>query len=74
MQEILWIGFDNGRKFINSEVESFLNNNNERIIRSKPYIPKSQGACERIYITIRKALLIRFLENNEIFNLGKELI
>ena len=45
---------DNGREFVNKEVNNFCILDNINIIRGRPYNPKSQGIVERIHSTIRK--------------------
>ena len=51
-------GFDNGKEFVNEDVTSYLLEQNIRIIKGKPYHPRSQGVCERIHRTIRKGLIL----------------
>ena len=67
------MGFDNGKEFINKAVAGYLSENNIHIVKGRSYNPRSQGACERIHITIRKALLFRFLEKKKDFNLIEDL-
>ena len=42
---------DNGREFVNKEVQSFFLNKNINIIKGRPYNPKNQGVVERIHST-----------------------
>lgn len=67
------MAFDNGKEFINSALTNYLNEKNIRIIKGKPYHPKSQGVCERIHRTIRKGLIIKYIENRNKFDLVTEL-
>ena len=55
-------GSDNGREFINKSIEEFLNIRNIKFIHGAPYSPHSQGVAERTHITIRKALITKFLK------------
>lgn len=43
------------------------------MINGGPYSPHSQGVVERIHLTIRYALLSKFLENKKEFNLANDL-
>ena len=51
------LGTDNGKEFINDAVKNFLNGNDIKLMNGRPYNPNSQGAVERIHITLRKSLL-----------------
>ena len=42
---------DNGREFVNKEVQSFCFNKNINIIKGRLYNPKNQGVVERIHST-----------------------
>ena len=66
-------GCDNGREFINPLINNFLIENNTKIITGLPYNPRSQGAVERIHVTIRNSLLSIFLENINEFHLEHSL-
>ena len=66
-------GCDNGREFINNAVLNFLNKNNIKLVKGAPYSPHLQGVVERIHITIRKALINKFLEDQNNFDIEKEL-
>lgn len=63
------MGFDYTKEFINNAVSTYLIEKNIHIIKGRSYHPRSQGACERIHVTIRKALIYKFLENMKNFNL-----
>ena len=69
----LEFGCDNGREFVNESVMSYLNETNIKMIKGSPYNPHSQDIVERIHITIRKALLSRFLERQINFDIAREL-
>ena len=66
-------GCDNGGEFINNAVQNFLNKNDTKLVKGSPYTPHSQGVVERIHITIRKALINKFLEDQNNFDIETEL-
>ena len=67
-------GCDNGKEFVNPSVNNYLNNKNIKIINGLPYNPRSQGAVERIHITVRNQLLALYLENIVEFNLETAIV
>ena len=67
------LGIDNGKEFINSVIIEYLNSKNIKLIRGRPYQPHSQGAVERVHLTIKKGLICNFIENSNNFNLELEL-
>ena len=71
--EPIEMGFDNGREFLNRSVSSYLTEKNIKIVNGRPYNPRSQGAVERIHVTIRRELISKFLENINNFNLEESL-
>ena len=71
--EPIEMGFDNGREFLNQSVSAYLTEKNIKIVNGRPYNPWSQGAVERIHVTIRRELISKFLENINNFNLEESL-
>ena len=67
------IGSDNGSEFTNKNVTNLLNAENIDLILGKPYNPHSQGTVERVHRTVRNALVCKYLENKEKFNLVNSL-
>ena len=57
-------------KFFSWKLISF---NNIKIIHGAPYSPHLQGIAERIHLTIRKALIYKYIENQNNFNITIEL-
>ena len=43
------------------------------MINEKPYQPHSQGVVERVHRTIKKDLIVKFIENTRNFNIEEEL-
>ena len=66
-------GSDNGKEFLNSAIQNFLKDNDVKFIRGRPYQPHSQGVVERVHITLRKALVSKFLEDIEAFDIEESL-
>ena len=64
---------DNGSEFINKKVIKLLDKENISFIHGKPYNPHSQGTAEGVHRTVRDALICKFLENSNNFNLIKSL-
>ena len=65
------LGTDNGKEFLNKSLLDFLNEKGVKLINGGPYNPHSQGAVERIHLTLRKAHLCYYLENVNDFDLVK---
>ena len=63
------MGSDNGSEFINKYDNNILTKNNIIAVHGRPYCPHSQGIVERAHRTIRTALVSKYLENKEKFNL-----
>ena len=57
----------------NKHVTNLLNAENIDFIHGKTYDPHSQGTVERVHRTVRNALVCKFLENKEKFNLVNSL-
>ena len=66
-------GSDNGKEFWNSVIQNFLKDNDVKFIKGRPYQPHSQGVAERVHVTLRKALISKFLEKNGYFDIEESL-
>lgn len=67
---------DNGKEFSNKKFQKFCKKNNILLIHGRPRHPQTQGAIERYNRTIKDILKYIFIEkqnNNEAFNINKEL-
>jgi len=66
-------GCDNGREFVNNLFENYLESKYIKIAHVAPYAQKSQGIVECIHVTVGNALISKYLENIESFNIELEL-
>ena len=69
----LEFSFDIGKEFVNTALETYLIENNIKMIRGVSYSPHLLGIVERIHVTIRKALLFKFLEFQKDFNIEAQI-
>jgi len=67
------IGSDNGSEFVNKKVKNLLEKNNILFVHGKPYNPHSQGTVERVHRTVRTALICKYLESKNNFDLVRSL-
>ena len=65
---------DNGKEFINSIVQTFLQEKNIKFVHGQPYHPQSQGLIERANRTIQTALSRKYYELKDEFDLESCLI
>ena len=61
---------DNGREFVNKEVESFLQKQDVKFLHGRPYHPQSQGMIERLNRTIQQSLNVIFAKNPSNFKIN----
>ena len=54
-------------------MRNFLKDNDVKFIKDRPYQPHSQGVVERFHVTLRKALISKFLEKNGYFDIEESL-
>ena len=63
------VGSDNGSEFINKHITNILVKKIIIAVHGRPYCPHSQGIIELAHRTIRTALVSKYLENKDTFNL-----
>ena len=56
-REPIEMGLDNGREFVNNVVSSYMIDKSIKIVKGKPYYPRSQGDVEGNHATIRRELI-----------------
>ena len=65
---------DNGTEFSNRLLKNYCIDNNINLVFSSPYHPQTNGACESVHKEIRKYLLNKFINNENNFDIEKELL
>lgn len=65
---------DNGKEFVNTVMDRYLEDNNVRYLHGRPYHPQSQGLIERLNRTVQTALTREFHEKKGNYNLQSSLI
>ena len=60
---------DNGKEFVNKEVESFLQKQGVKFVHGRPYHPQSQGMVERLNRTIQENLNVVYAKDPTTFNI-----